>query len=363
MREKPFRLLCLSPYPEDGPSVRHRIVGYRSEWKAHGVELTLWSFMDPTFYRVRRRFGLFWTLVKLALFALATLRLIVRLPFVPRFDGVIIHRECFPLGPPFFELLIAKLQPNSFYDLDDAIWFPPSNDVNQRKRFWDPERTAKIIAAVRHVVVCNPFLMRYARKHNKHISLIPTTCPENRAVKARSGEPPVIVWIGNLGNAFYIDELLPVLERIAEHTHFTLRLVGGQDVHDVVSEKFGIEHLIWREDMEAQWLRDADVGIMPLVDRPYEQGKCAFKVIQYFAAGLPVVAAKVGMNEHVVKHGENGFLASDASEWETALEQLLTDAGSRERMGAAGLVSYHDRFTREAGASSWAKLLVASSES
>lgn len=360
MSDTRLRLLCVSTYPVAGPSVRHRIWGYREHWAQAGIDLTFWSFMDPWLYQVRRRFGPMWSALKLLLFGVATLRLMLRLPFARGFDAVIVHRELYPLGPPWFELMLARLQPNLYFDLDDAIWAPPSNAINQRALLWDPQRVAKTMRASRCVVVGNEFLETYALAHNPCTHIVPTSCPANEALRNRDSATPVIVWIGNLGNAFYLRQLLPVLDRLAARGRFVLRLIGGADLSEIRSEHFEIERLAWREDMENQWLRDADIGIMPLPDLPYEQGKCAFKLIQYFAAGLPVVASPIGMNRDVVEQGRNGFLADSAEQWEAALETLLVNPERRRSMGQAGLQTFQTRFTRERCAALWVSLLRAS---
>jgi hypothetical protein len=92
----------------------------------------------------------------------------------------------------------------------------------------------------------------------------------------------------------------------------------------------------WREDTEVASLQTLDVGIMPLLDGPFERGKCGYKLIQYMACGLPIVASPVGVNRQIVEHGVNGFLAQTPREWEEALESLLADPLLRKRMGAAG---------------------------
>lgn len=72
---------------------------------------------------------------------------------------------------------------------------------------------------------------------------------------------------------------------------------------------------------------------MPLQDNPWERGKCGYKLIQYMACGKPVVASPVGVNQQIVTHGENGYLAQSPAEWESALAQLVSDQTLRQRMG------------------------------
>ena len=79
-----------------------------------------------------------------------------------------------------------------------------------------------------------------------------------------------------------------------------------------------------------------DIGIMPLPDAPWEKGKCGYKLIQYMACGLPVVASPVGVNTEIVAQGENGFLASGDSQWTEAINTLVADVALRQRLGRAG---------------------------
>ena len=75
---------------------------------------------------------------------------------------------------------------------------------------------------------------------------------------------------------------------------------------------------------------------MPLPDEPPERGKCGYKLIQYMACALPVIASPVGVNRQIVEHGINGFLASTVPDWIRALTRLRHDHGLRTRMGQAG---------------------------
>ena len=71
-------------------------------------------------------------------------------------------------------------------------------------------------------------------------------------------------------------------------------------------------------------------------DDDWSRGKCALKVLQYMAAGLPVVSTKAGANAEVIGEGVNGYLVSTPGEWAQRIAQLALDADLRLRMGEAG---------------------------
>ena len=109
-------------------------------------------------------------------------------------------------------------------------------------------------------------------------------------------------------------------------------MIGGQvDLPGVP-----VEIVPWSEATEVECLRACQVGVMPLFDSPWERGKCGYKLIQYMACGLPVVASGVGVNPEIVQQGENGFLADTSAAWTEALGALLADATLRDRLGASG---------------------------
>ena len=97
---------------------------------------------------------------------------------------------------------------------------------------------------------------------------------------------------------------------------------------------------------------------MPLPDGPFERGKCGYKLIQYMACALPVVASPVGANRDIVEQGRNGFLASDADEWRAALHALVADPGLRRRFGEAGRRSVEQCYSLQVHAPRLARLLT-----
>ena len=71
-------------------------------------------------------------------------------------------------------------------------------------------------------------------------------------------------------------------------------------------------------------------------DDSWTKGKCGLKVLQYMAAGLPVVSSPTGVNREIVKHGVTGYLAESPKEWWVAIEKLAHDSDLRQAMGEAG---------------------------
>lgn len=114
----------------------------------------------------------------------------------------------------------------------------------------------------------------------------------------------------------------------------------------------------WAREQEIQDVLGFDIGIMPLVDNPWTRGKCGFKLIQYMAAGLPVVASPVGANNDIVDHGHNGFLASTHSEWAEALSNLATNRDLRASFGAHGRKKIEEKYSVRSNLPSYISTII-----
>ncbi len=356
-------ILCLSFYPDAGPSVRHRINTYREAWNKVGAELTIKAFLTEGLYNKRRCFGLKYTIYKAIVFTFCTLRLMLRLRSLKSYDIVIIHREIFPVGPAYFEKYVTKHHPRTIYDIDDAVWIQMPLKIDQRKFWFDPNRVAEIVSTSHSVVTGNQYLYNYASRYNPDSHIIPTPYYDlgGCAVTVETNNP-IIVWIGNVGNEEYLGILKTPLEKLTKEFQFTLRIIGNSASTIIDFEGVNIEFKQWCEENEKQWLLESAIGVMPLFDREYEKGKCSFKLIQYFSAGLPVVASPVGMNCKVVagdKAGEcdTGYLAATDQQWYEALKMLLADPALRRSLGRNGYKKYQNDYTPEKNAGKWLDII------
>ena len=72
-------------------------------------------------------------------------------------------------------------------------------------------------------------------------------------------------------------------------------------------------------------LQEIDIGIMPLPNDEWANGKCGFKALQYMSLGVPAIVSPVGVNTDIVEHGMNGYVCDTAEEWEASLRAVLSD--------------------------------------
>ncbi len=229
-------------------------------------------------------------------------------------------------------------QPASWFDVDDAIWLRQPRQAGQTPPA-SPRRERKFAAMCRQAAVTsvgNEWLADKARAAGGRVQVFPTAVD----TRAYAGRPAalapgqVIVWVGLPGNLRYLQPLRPVLARlVADFPALRLRVISSAwpDWPEVP-----VERVAWSADGEAPAICSADIGIMPLTDDEFTRGKCAFKLLQYMAAGLPCVASPVGANREVVVPSQTGLLADTAAQWEAALRELLLQPALRQQMGQAG---------------------------
>jgi glycosyltransferase involved in cell wall biosynthesis len=250
-----------------------------------------------------------------------------------------IEGELFPYLPYWVEATLARSFKSYVVDYDDALFHKYDQSANPLVRRLLGRKIDRIMRGAACVIAGNRYLAARARQAGAaRIEVIPTVVDEQRytAINTADGQPPVIGWIGSPATEHYMLDMRPALEQVCAGNHARLLLVGARPETAHLFNGTTPEVVAWSEVTEAAMIARMDIGIMPLLDSPWERGKCGYKIIQYMACGLPVVASPVGVNVNIVHHGENGFLATDEAAWRDALERLIASPSLRERMGAAG---------------------------
>lgn len=336
-------ILALTRYPRQGASSRMRFLVYLAALKAAGLAVTVSPFFGegylPDLYAGRRINGL-------ALLGAYGRRL--RQLWQSRFYELVwIEKEALPWLPAWAETFLTGGRP-VILDYDDAWFRRYAAHGHPFVRSLLGRKLEELVSQADTTVVGNGYLSQWAGMAGaRRVVELPTGVDIGRYQTApfRPQGPLRIVWIGTPSTAEdYLSWLLPVLGTAIGEGWASLTVIGSQSPQLAA---IGASFLPWSETEEAANLAACDVGIMPLTDSVWSRGKCAYKLIQYMAAGLPVVASPVGMNLEVVHPGINGFLATEPEQWLKALRTLADDPHLRRRLGLAGRHLVEERYSLE----------------
>ena len=255
-----------------------------------------------------------------------------------KFDFVFIHREAAPIGPPVFEWIISTVfRKKIIYDFDDAIWIPNTSNVNRIASWFKAFWKVKYICKWSYKVVGgNDYLCAYARLFNKQVIKIPTcvdTVNRHNRLKNQLTEKIIIGWTGSQSTLKFLEPVTPVLKSLKDKFDFEFVIIADKaPSFDLPFAKF----VQWNEVTEIEDLLQLNIGVMPLDNDPWCEGKCGFKLIQYLSLGIPAVASPIGVNKNIIEEGVNGYLCNNSEEWIKALTSLIKDESLRRQMGKDG---------------------------
>ena len=261
-----------------------------------------------------------------------------------KYDAIVIGREL----PNLIGFLKTR-NPRLIFDLDDAIYLGSSRKA-----------VAQLASQAAVVVAGNSTLANAVSEWTNSIKVIPTVVDASvyRTVPpAANGGRLRVGW---MGSDYSIREtLFPYLDMLSglqREIGFEFVIVSGPRPILPTSD-MRYRFVAWSPGVETKIAELFDVGIMPLMDNPLQRAKCGAKLIQYMAAGLPVIASPIGVNCSIVTPGLNGFLAGDGEAWSSALRQLAADTALRRRLGAAGRARVETDYSIERWLPVWLELL------
>ncbi len=261
-----------------------------------------------------------------------------------------VEKELFPWLPFRFEKCLLSQKVPYIIDYDDAEFHKYDLHKNKLVRLILGTKIDQLMRGAAVVLAGNEYLAERARSAGAaNVVIIPTVIdmsrypgPSHSAKPSENIGPVVIGWVGSPATSHYLREVEHVLARLACQYQIQVAVVGStlNPLKDI-----DVRLVNWTEETEVGSISQFDIGIMPLIDSPWERGKCGYKLIQYMGCGIPVVASAVGANLDIVSHGENGYLASTSEDWYQFLEKLIVDAALRRKMGDIGYKTAHERFS------------------
>jgi glycosyltransferase involved in cell wall biosynthesis len=302
-----MRLLIFTSNPNcDRGSFKDRIGSYLDILRAGGIEPTI-IVLDKSSLRRIRQYRL-----------------------ADNYNAVFIHKKCLNwLDALSFNPQRARV----IFNYDAAIMFNSKGQptITHQVRFKRSLRKAD------KVLVGNAYLAEQAAKYHKNIAILPLGLETQGYCSANSklNDGKIrLVWVGRPVTLPYIKPLKNVFRNLAKkYPNLVLRIVCEEFI-DINGVK--IEKIKWTPEVRFNALAEADIGLAPLPENPFTRGKCSFKVLEYSASGIPVVASPVGTNSDHVKQGSTGFLAETDDQWFEKISELIENEPLRIEMGKKG---------------------------
>jgi glycosyltransferase involved in cell wall biosynthesis len=322
-------VLLLSRYERIGPSSRVRHYNYLPSLKRAGIEVTIAPQLGEDYLRRMYAGHARSTLAMLKAYG----RRLRQILAARQYDLVWIEKEALPWMPAALERIILGNRP-IIIDFDDAWYLRYSQHRNPIVRYFLGDKFDRLLSDAAMITTGSANLTKWAEAFaTEHVVQIPSTVDTDKySIRPLPEQPFTIGWIGTPSNVRYLKMISEALRHIQQVHGARVRLIGAADPKLPGVE---VQFIPWREDVEAEELANCHVGVAPLADGPWEQGKCGYKVIQYMAAGRPVVASPVGENKCIIVPGKTGFFANGTEEWISGLTRLAVDRERNQRMGFA----------------------------
>jgi glycosyltransferase involved in cell wall biosynthesis len=349
-----MRLLALTRYGSLAPSSRIRFYQFIPYLKQHGVELQVAPLL-PNDYVTRLYTGRRNSWISITA---AYIQRIKQLTRARDFDLIWLEKESLPWLPIQVERVLAGLKIPYVVDYDDAVFHRYDLHKNRWIRLLLGRKIDAVMRNAALVIVGNDYLADRARGAGaERVEYLPSVVDTKRYIPQKKDKPGFhIGWIGSPITAPYLRLIEEPLNRLCQNPDVSVILVGAGDQVDLPGIRKELHP--WNEATETAEIQGFDLGIMPLPDEPFERGKCGYKLIQYMACGLPVIASPIGANRQIVDQGVNGYWASTSEEWFEALSRLREDKQRRHQMGAAGRKKVEQKYSLEAAAPRLLELLL-----
>jgi glycosyltransferase involved in cell wall biosynthesis len=337
------KVLAFTRYGARAASTRQRLLQYLPALAAAGIEVQHDVLLGDDYVRNLAEGGGY----SQAAIGRAYARRLGRL-LASRPDMIWVYAELFPFLPGALERLAFASRRPVILDMDDAFFHNYDRHPNRLVRTMLSDKLDPLFAGAAACTLGNQYLARHVGRVNSRTMILPTVVDGDvyRPVTAPAVDHrPTIGWIGSPSTHRYLMPMLPLLRELAAAHGARILVVGAGDKVRPDNADPLLEFRSWSEQGEVADLQSMTIGIMPLPDEEWAYGKSGYKLIQYMACGLPVVASPVGVNSEIVEDDRTGYLATGSAEWRQALTRLLVDPTLRRRMGSAGRTRFEQLYS------------------
>jgi len=251
---------------------------------------------------------------------------------------------------------LIEISRRVIFDFDDAIYTRPGKPysliaglrVKRRMHLWLKRSDV--------VTTSSLFLSEYAKKFTDSVEIVPMSLdlalwkPKEKS----PGDSSITIgWAGAPVNINLIEQQGEILSGLQKKYPFIkLSVFSGRK--PVLSCPF--DYHPFKPGLEPYFIRNLDIGLLPLKDDEFHKGKSPIKAIQYIACGVPVVGNVIGATREILNN-ENSIVVSEKKEWYDALETLILKRDMRKSMGVAARKQAKNKFDFKAVADKFYNIL------
>jgi glycosyltransferase involved in cell wall biosynthesis len=349
-------LVYFTKYTDKGPSSRYRSFQYK-EILEKDFNIKYYPLFDDSYISnlyANKKINI--SKILISYFS----RILHVLKYLGTDKIVIIEYELLPYFPSILEFLLYKTKVKIILDYDDAIFH--NYDLNSKRivRYLYGNKITSMVKYAHTVITGSPYLSSYMNRFATNIVEIPTSIKfANYTLdyKEESMKNDIIIgWIGSKStskNIINIFEVIKIIYNIYPKIRF--KLMGFDNNLKSKLNLPNIEFYNWSAQEELKFLKEIDLGIMPLDDTPFNRGKCGFKLIQYMAMGKPTLSTPLEANVKINRNNNNLF-AANIQQWVEGIEKFISKDIFYKEVGLRNQKIVKDYYSVEANSIIYIKI-------
>lgn len=359
MNTKKICIVC--PYPEGvAPSQRLKYEQYLPYFRSNLWQVEIHSFQSLKLWNIVYKKGnLIHKILYTFLGYINRIKLLFRLR---QFDVVYIHLWVTPFGFAFFEWLYCLVAKKVVFDIDDLVFIENTSAAN----YWLSKLKGKnkpiyLMKKAHHVITTTPFLVEFCKQYNANVTAIPPSLDGEIIFlnkKQKQNNRITIGWSGSHSTIKYLELVESSIQTIAKKYDIEFLVFGVEKYH-----LDGVHTICipWSAEMENKVFNQIDIAIFPLYEDLWSKGKYGGKMIQYLAAGLPMIISDANeIISSVIQNEHNGMIVKNKNtDWELAFEKLITSSELREKLAINARAKFENLFSIEANKNTYLNILNA----
>lgn len=232
-----------------------------------------------------------------------------------------VHYDLCVLGDPrlaFVGLRLKRLGKVDVLVYEDWDYFPGEHPSDP---FWSHiirHRESMCVQSADVVVSVSSLLQELRRQQGaRSTALAPNGVdyPFFETAQSKQPHPPTLLYMGSLGEAWGADlpiQALPMIRRQIPEARYIVMGTGPEEgrLRAIVAQS-GLEGHVQFLGLQEyrdlpRFLAEADIGVATCRNTDFRRYACPLKIVEYMAAGLPVIGTPVGETERIIHKSAAG---------------------------------------------------------